>query len=99
MDAQLERASVRFGPATWRIRHPAAWQDAEVTALRQALARQGVADATLHADTTLATGLIVEAAGARLDSSPQALLADRPAVEASLLAEMASAATRGSPDE
>ena len=70
------------------LRHPAGWTDAERDALRVLLAARGVSGATLEADPSLQVGLVIEADGVRLDSTPRALLADRDFVEAALLAAL-----------
>jgi len=88
VDAQLSLAQARLPPAGWVLRHPACWLDADCDALRARLTAHGVADARLVADEALTVGLVVEVDGARLDSTPQALLADRPYVEAALLAAL-----------
>ena len=88
IDALLRLAVQRLGTrAAWTLRHPPGLADA----LRTALAHHGVADAMLVADATLDAGLVIEADGARLDGTPAALLADRPAVEAELLAQLVTA--------
>lgn len=97
IDAQIGHALRRFGDRPWTVVHPDAWRDAELSALRQALARHGVADTVLRGDAALSAGLVIEIAGARLDSSPAALLADRSAVEAVLLAEIDRAPSANGP--
>jgi hypothetical protein len=92
IDAQLAVAVVRLGTRPWQVRHPATLGEAGVAALHAALAAVGVHDARLSPDAGLAAGLVIEADGASLDSSPRALLADRPAVEAALLAQFDAAA-------
>jgi hypothetical protein len=103
LQAQLGQARARLHPGPWRVAHPAAWGEADITALRATLARHGVTEASLQADPALASGLVIEAAGARLDSTPQALLADRAAVEAALLAAIMQVASQvesqGAPHE
>jgi hypothetical protein len=84
--AQIAQAGARLGGRHWTVRHPAAWSEAEVDALRSALAGSAAAGSTLYGDATHAIGLVIEADGARLDSRPAALLADRAAVHARLLA-------------
>jgi vacuolar-type H+-ATPase subunit E/Vma4 len=86
LQAQIGQARVRLRPGPWRIAHPANWGDAEREVLRACLARHGVAEVELHADPDIPIGLVIDAAGARLDSSEAALLADRAAIEAALLA-------------
>lgn len=91
-DALLRLAVQRLGTrVAWTLRHPPGLAGA----LREALAHHGVADATLVDDATLDAGLVIEADGARLDGTPAALLADRPAVEAELLAQLAPAEPDG----
>lgn len=97
IDAQLTIAAARLPAQGWTVRHPAAWHEADAAALRTSLQRMGVAGAALQADATLHAGLVVEVGGARLDSTPQALLADRPQVEAALLAMFEPAAADGAP--
>lgn len=93
IDALLATAVRRLGTRAWTLRHPpAAGLD---DTLRAALSRHGVAGATLVADATLTAGLVIEADGARLDGTPAALLADRPSVEADLLAHMVPMAPEG----
>lgn len=88
MAAQLALACSRLPAAGWVLRHPGAWTDAERSVLRGLLRDHGVEDATLRPEPALTTGLVIEVAGARLDSTPQALLADRARVEAALLAAL-----------
>ncbi len=88
--AQIAQAGARLGGRHWTVRHPAAWRDAEVDALRSALAGSATAGSTLQADASLSVGLVIEADGVRLDSRPAALLADRAAVQARLLAAIAA---------
>jgi hypothetical protein len=99
LQAQLGQARARLRPGPWHVAHPAAWGEADITALRAALARHGISEASLQADPALAGGLVIEAAGARLDSTPQALLADRAAVEAALLAAIMQVVSQGAPHE
>lgn len=99
MRAQLADARARLGPRGWLVRHPASASAARIAALRDALASQGAIEPSLRADSGLDAGLIVEVGGARLDATPDALLAVRPAVEAALLAEVARVAGRDAADE
>lgn len=94
LDAQIAQARARLHSGPWQISHPAAWGDAERAVLRDTLAQHRIVDAGLQADPALASGLLIDAAGARLDSSEPALLADRAAVEAALLAAIRRAASR-----
>jgi hypothetical protein len=99
LQAQLGQARARLHPGPWRVAHPAAWGEADITALRAALARHGIGETSLQADPAVAEGLVIEAAGARLDSMPQALLADRAAVEAALLAAIMQVVSQGASNE
>lgn len=87
--AQLAQACARLPQRGWVLRHPAGWGNAELSALRDALHVRGVAGATLLADAELRVGLVIAVDGVRLDSTPQALLADRARIEAALLARLA----------
>lgn len=87
-------AHARLRGAHWEARYPAA-DAARARVLREALAAQGIADVALRADAAIEAGLVIEAGGARLDGTPDALLAVRAEVEAALLAEIARE-TRGS---
>lgn len=88
MSAQLALARSRWPAQAWVLRHPAAWRDDEVAALRAALRTHAPGEVTLLADASLHAGLVVEVDGARLDSTPRALLADRARVESALLAAL-----------
>ena len=88
-------AHARLRGAHWEARYPAAADAARARVLREALAAQGIADVARRADAALEAGLVIEAGGARLDGTPDALLAVRAEVEAALLAEIARE-TRGS---
>lgn len=88
--AQLALARRRLAPSGWVVHHPGVASEAEIRALQAALQAAGMAGATLRADPQLSAGLVIEADGARLDSSPPALLADRALVEAALLAALAT---------
>jgi vacuolar-type H+-ATPase subunit E/Vma4 len=87
--ALLDEAVARLAAGAWVVRHPADLDPAARSHLRAALDQRGGALATLVADAALRAGLIVEIAGVRLDATPRALLADRYAVEAALLALIA----------
>jgi len=97
--AQVALACKRLPARGWVIRHPGDWSDAGMAALREVLQAHGVVDATLQADAGLCVGLVIEVDGARLDSTPRALLADRPRVEAALLAALEPAGPTGRRDE
>ena len=91
--ALLDEAVARLATGAWVVRHPADLEPAARAHLRAALDQRGGALATLVADAALPAGLIVEMDGVRLDGTPPALLADRYAVEAGLLALIARGAT------
>lgn len=94
LDAQLALAQSRLPAGAWVLRHPAHWGADESAALRALLAARGVADARLEPDSEVDVGLVIEADGARLDSTSRALLADRGFVEAALLAALDETAAR-----
>lgn len=89
VDAQLAQARERLVATAWVVRHPAVFNAHERHDLEQRLAGHGRPDATLEPDEALPAGLVIEADGARLASSPAAWLADRPAIESALLAALA----------
>lgn len=95
VDATLALARRRLRGDAWQVAHPADFGAEASAALRAALARHGAGAATLSADAALVAGLVVQAGGARLDSSPPALCADRARVEAELLARMLPACAAG----
>ena len=88
IDAQLALARERLHAVAWVVHHPAAFDAREREDLQRRLVAQGRLDAMLQPDAALGAGLVIEADGARLDSSPMALLADRAAVESALLAAL-----------
>ena len=69
--AQIALARARLPATDWVLSHPAQWNDAEVAALRELLRAEGVAAATLCPDAALRVGLVIEADGVRLDSTPR----------------------------
>lgn len=89
MGAQLDLARARLPASGWLLRHPQVWRDDERAELLALLQQSGITNATLQPDPALTVGLIIEADGIRLDSTPAALMADRPRVEAALLAALA----------
>lgn len=88
IDAQLAQAGERLHAVAWMVRHPAVFDERERADLQRRLAAHSGPDATLQPDAAFGAGLVIEADGARLDSSPAALLADRAAVESALLAAL-----------
>lgn len=89
MRAQIDLARTRLPACGWLLRHPQAWRDDDRAELLALLQQSGITNATLQPDSTLTAGLVIEADGGRLDSTPAALMADRPRVEAALLAALA----------
>jgi hypothetical protein len=92
IDAQIGLARTRLGPKDWTVRHPGARSEGENGALQvelqAALHARGIVGAVLQPDAGSSAGLIIEVGRARLDSTARALLADRSAVEAALLAAL-----------
>lgn len=86
--AQLVMAAARWPRSVATVHHPGAWKADAVSALRELLAGLDLDHMTVQADPALELGLVVESDGARLDSQPRALLADRARVEAALLAAL-----------
>ena len=82
-------ACARLPASGWLLRHPQIWRDDDRAGLLALLRQSGIANPTLRPDPTLTAGLVIEADGVRLDSTPAALMADRPRVEAALLAALA----------
>ena len=66
----------------WRIAHPPGWAEAE----RQAFAASIAAPVEFSAEEGIEAGLRISRGGNRVDGTLQALLADRRAIEARLLA-------------
>ncbi len=82
-------AEQRLLSGAWKVEHPASFEDADRRCFLSALRSADAGDVTFAIDENLTAGLRVRAAGAVLDATPEALLADRPQTEASLLAEIA----------
>ncbi|OGI47777.1 MAG: hypothetical protein A2151_01135 [Candidatus Muproteobacteria bacterium RBG_16_65_34] len=80
------RALLPRGP--WRIAHPADWPAAERAVLAGLLTRELGAAPEFSEDRDVTAGLRLCTGGACLDGTIEALLADRRAVEALLLAEI-----------
>jgi hypothetical protein len=93
MDRQIALACARLSSRAWVLRHPASCSDSEIAALRNHLLAQGLSDVRLMAQPDQRAGLVIEVDGARLDSTPAALLADRLRAGAALLAEFETIAT------
>ncbi|MEZ5729313.1 MAG: hypothetical protein R3E48_15750 [Burkholderiaceae bacterium] len=88
-------ARAHLPAASWVIVHPAGWCDADLSVLREAVSTpESESDPTpeigitLRVDPDCRAGLAIETDDARLDTRLGALVADRDAVEAALLAEL-----------
>ena len=87
------KASLPPGPKT--LTHPSGWPQTELMEAALALAGEdGDQPPTFVEDPRLEAGLVVVSGHARLDASLAGLLADRPAVEAQLLALLDRRPTR-----
>lgn len=82
--ALLAAARARWPGGGWTVRHPPTLDAAEFGALPPGC--------SVRADAALSAGLVVDADAATLDATPVALVADRPRVEAALLAALEPAA-------
>ncbi len=82
------QALATLPPTGWEIVHPVDWPAVEREALAAWLARELSAAPRLRAAADVTAGLRICARGACLDGTVEGLLADRPAIEAMLLAEI-----------
>lgn len=100
IEAAAKAAGQRLLPGPWTVEHPEAFLEQERAWFVATLA--GKADLVSFAPSAeIAAGLRVRTAGALLDATAEALLADRQHVESMLLAALASADERAankSPD-
>ncbi len=88
--ARSLRDAARALPAgPWTVRHAAGWPATEQQAVRDALARELGVEPHLRTEPDIAAGLVIDSGGAVLDASLDGLLADRPRLEARLLAILA----------
>ena len=85
----LRDAGRALPPGPWTVRHPVGWPAAEQQAVREALARELGVEPHLRTEPDIAAGLVIDSGGAVLDASLEGLLADRPRLEARLLAILA----------
>lgn len=84
------REALRALPAgPWTVRHAAGWPAAEQQAAHDALTRELGVEPHLRTEPGIEAGLIIASGGAALDASLDGLLADRPRLEARLLAILA----------
>lgn len=84
LDAALAAARARLPAGAWRILHPASLAASETAALADSLARQGFGEIGFEVAAGIEAGIVVCAAGARLDATIAGLLADRAAVSGRL---------------
>lgn len=87
--AALAMARARFAPGAWTLEHPKTLTDEETAAIAKEIAEASGHAPELVADPDLVAGVRLRAGGAWIDATPGALMADREAVGAALLAEVA----------
>ena len=87
--AAARQARERMRGDVWKVEHPVGWDTDEQ---REFIAALGVTNdvVTLTEDRDLAAGIRIRGTQATLDATIHGLIADRAAVEASLLAEILS---------
>jgi len=85
----VRQALASLPPGAWTLRHAPGWPPGEQQAVREELGRALGVEPQLRSDTDVEAGLIVDSGGACLDGSLRGLLADRPRLEARLLALLA----------
>jgi len=81
-----EMAGRRLRPGAWTVEHPADWGADEQAEFLARLDPNCRAEVTFQKSEDFDTGLRIRANGAVLDATPERLLADKPAVQALLLA-------------
>ncbi len=81
-----DEARLRLRPGAWIVEHPADWGADEQSAFLAHLGPECRAEVTFQKSDDFDTGLRIRANGAVLDATPERLLADKPAVQALLLA-------------
>ncbi len=84
----LDSAAFRLQRKGWRVVYPADTEDNFRDMLKDWLGEKGVEDAEAEASEDIDAGLRIEADGAMLDATPQALLAQKRRVQAALIAEI-----------
>mgnify|MGYP001766526516 CR=1 FL=1 len=95
-----DEARRRLRPGAWVVEHPADWGDDEQAAFLARLGPDaGRAEVTFRRADELDTGLRIRANGAVLDATPERLLADKPAVQALLLAAIGRLRSSAAPIE
>lgn len=81
-----EEARARLRPGDWVVEHPADWGDDERAAFLDHLGPTPGAVVSFRRADDIDCGLRIRAQGATLDATPERILADKPAVQALLLA-------------
>lgn len=84
----LDSAAFRLQRKGWRVVYPAGSDDDFRDKLKNWLDEKEVEDAATEASEEIAAGLRIEADGATLDATPNALLAQTGRVQAALIAEI-----------
>jgi hypothetical protein len=85
----VRNARARLPRERWEISHPPGWPESEQRELAARLAPELGAAPVFRAEIGIRAGLCVRAGTARLDGTLDGLLADRAAIEALMLAELA----------
>jgi len=87
VESLVRQAQRALSPGTWQIHHPRDWMGTERDRLVEQLSSAGVTP-ELIADPAVGAGLRICAQGACLDGTAEAILSDRAAIEAQLLAKL-----------
>lgn len=81
-----DEARLRLRPGAWIVEHPDGWAEDEQAAFLARLGPDCRAEVTFRRAEDFDAGLRIRATGAVLDATPERLLADKPAIQALLLA-------------
>jgi len=87
--AALRLAAKRLRHGSWNVSHPPGWRADETQALAAEVEAATGSAPHFDVDPSLLAGLRVDAGDAWLDATPRALMTDREAIGAALLAEVA----------
>lgn len=87
VQAAVQAALAALPPGEWTVTHPVDWPDPERQACLDDLAARLGQRPAVVADTALAAGLRIAAAGNVIDATPAGLLADRAEIGGRLVAE------------
>jgi hypothetical protein len=93
------QARLRLRPGAWVVEHPRDWRAEERDAFLAELPPERRETVSFRAVDDIDAGLRVVAGGAVLDATPERLLADKPAVKALLLAEIARERSGAAPTD